>query len=372
MKNLLGRVLDLQQSYSSRNTQEMRERGRIVCELLPGAIRSDLSALAAAMGLAENSVGVAGRDGTGGKSLVPWVRIFGTERSPNSRTGWYVVYLFSGKGARVYLSLMQSTMDEWDPVRKQFSLRPRHVLKARSDWALPVIRTAAAGRDGLVWDLRLEVTANSKAGKAYPPGNLVAFEYDRDAMPSADVLRDDLRFMVGLLGRLYAAEEATADPAAPVPEVVEAEEGAALAAGRRIAKHSSGQGFRLSSVEREVIEQHSVRLATEYFEGDGWSVTDVGATESFDLLLEREGEVRRVEVKGTTSLGRQVVLTRSEVEEQRKYYPDNALIVVHSIKLDRSEHVPVASGGQLECTSPWTIGDEDLTPISYVYRTAAR
>lgn len=76
-----------------------------------------------------------------------------------------------------------------------------------------------------------------------------------------------------------------------------------------------------------------------------------------------------MEVKGTTSAGLEVILTRAEVEKQRKYYPDNALVVVHSIKLDRTGVEPTASGGILHCTSPWAVEDEDLTVISYAYRT---
>jgi hypothetical protein len=183
--------------------------------------------------------------------------------------------------------------------------------------------------------------------------------------------------MAGLLGRLYAAEAAaTVDPHAPVPEVVEAERSAARAAGRRTVNgatgRSSGQGFGLTSAERKVIELHSVAMATEYFESAGWSVEDVGERESFDLLLTRGEETCHAEVKGTTSPGHQVVLTRSEVETQRTYAPHNALVVVHSIRLDRRGEQPMAFGGQLECTSPWTIEDDDLTPISYVYRTAPR
>ncbi|WUV90284.1 DUF3883 domain-containing protein [Streptomyces canus] len=101
----------------------------------------------------------------------------------------------------------------------------------------------------------------------------------------------------------------------------------------------------------------------------GWKVKDVGDKESFDLLL-TQGERRlHVEVKGTTSAGRQVILTRTEVEKQRMYYPDNALVVVHSIDLDRTQEEPAASGGVLHCTSPWEVEDEHLTVISYAYRT---
>ncbi|MEU6217324.1 DUF3883 domain-containing protein [Streptomyces sp. NPDC047022] len=101
----------------------------------------------------------------------------------------------------------------------------------------------------------------------------------------------------------------------------------------------------------------------------GWTVKDVGDKESFDLLLTGEGKRLHVEVKGTTSVGLEVILTRAEVEKQRKHYPDNALVVVHSIELDRSGEEPATSGGVLHCTSPWVVEDEHLTVISYAYRT---
>ncbi|WP_367124440.1 hypothetical protein [Streptomyces phytohabitans] len=99
------------------------------------------------------------------------------------------------------------------------------------------------------------------------------------------------------------------------------------------------------------------------------NVKDVGNRESLGLELKRGEEGLRVEVKGTTSAGHDVILTRSEVEKQRRYYPANALVVVHAIVLDRTAAEPVASGGVLHCTSPWEIANEDLTVISYAYRT---
>jgi hypothetical protein len=76
-----------------------------------------------------------------------------------------------------------------------------------------------------------------------------------------------------------------------------------------------------------------------------------------------------VEVKGTTSQRQQVVLTRAEVERQRQLSPHNAFVVVHSIDLDRTTRPPTASGGLLRCISPWIVAEEDLTVVSFVYRT---
>ncbi|MET7797052.1 protein NO VEIN domain-containing protein [Streptomyces decoyicus] len=95
---------------------------------------------------------------------------------------------------------------------------------------------------------------------------------------------------------------------------------------------------------------------------------DVGAKESHDLHLSRGDERLHVEVKGTTSEGTQVILTRAEVERQRELAPANALVVVHAITLDHTAQPPAATGGVLQCTSLWSIAEDDLTVVSYSYR----
>jgi hypothetical protein len=75
-----------------------------------------------------------------------------------------------------------------------------------------------------------------------------------------------------------------------------------------------------------------------------------------------------VEVKGTTSDGEEIILTRKEVELNDTEHPDTMLIVVSNIHLDRSRIPPQASGGTLRATHPWLIEHGRLTPISYRYR----
>jgi hypothetical protein len=220
----------------------------------------------------------------------------------------------------------------------------------------------------------IQLDARTPLGRGYGPGNVVAIAYERDNIPEPNVLLADLLFMTGLLSTLYTQERlAPHIPGDPAPEVLEAEQSAARTAGRRTAggarPRRSGQGFLLTAAERKAVELHSVRMATEHFKSQGWSVKDVGSRESFDLLLSRGDERCRAEVKGTTSAGTDVILTRAEVEKQRDYYPHNALVVVHSIKLDRTGPEPTTSGGVLHCTSPWAVQEEDLTVISYAYRT---
>ncbi|MGW7063608.1 MrcB family domain-containing protein [Streptomyces sp. NPDC054904] len=369
MKDLLGKVCDLQPRWTSKNDEYMQARGVIIRQELPDVLRGHASALAHALGTTPGNLGIEGRDGTGLKTEIPWFRVFGQEESPSATLGWYVVYLFSASGKHVYLTLNQGTTI-W--TGSDFKARRPEDLRARASWALPLLADGISTRQDLLTAIQLD--ARTALGRGYGPGNVVAIAYDRDDLPESDVLLADLLFMTGLLGALYRHERlAPYIPGDPAPEVLEAEQSAATTAGRRTSASArrvrSGQGFLLTAAERKAIELHSVRMAKEYFESQGWSVKDVGSKESFDLLLSRGEERCRAEVKGTTSTGTDVILTRAEVEKQRDYYPDNALVVVHSIRLDRTEVAPTTSGGVLHCTSPWAVAEEDLTVISYAYRT---
>ena len=363
MDELLGEVLDLQKVWTAKNTDAMKRRGVIVRDELAAWLHERSAALIAHLGLPATDVGIQGKDGTGLKTEIPWIRVHSRERSPSATQGWYMVYLFSADGGRVYLSLNQGTT-VWTGT--DFSPRKPAELEARVDWARPLLASRIAARADLLDEIELAAT-RSHLGEAYETGNVVAIEYRRDSIPGQSVLEADLTFIADMLSVLYAEEQsATYVPGDPAAEVVEALRAAEKTAGRRT-KHGGGQGRLLTGPERKAVELRAVAVATAYFEDQGWVVKDVGATESYDLKLSRGEERLHVEVKGTTSPGEQVILTRAEVERQRSLNPDNALVVVHSITLDRTATPPIASGGTLYCRSPWIIEDEDLTVVSYIY-----
>jgi hypothetical protein len=361
---LLSEVLGLQQVWQAKNTSEMQRRGFVVRTEIRDWLREHAEALAAAMEIPLDDVGVEGKDGAGQRSEIAWTRVYSKSRTPRATDGWYIVYLFSGDGERVYLSLMQGTT-QW--IAGELKPREPAALKKRIAWARPLIKQVASERADLLSEIRLN--ARTKLGRGYEPGNVVAIEYQRGAIPNSDVLSEDLLFMARLLGRLYkATDDATHVPGDLPIEVREATQSAATTANRRSAR-KGGQGFLLTAAERRAIEERSVLLATEYFEAQGWTVKDVGASKPYDLHLTRGDENLHVEVKGTTSDGSQIILTRAEVEWQRKFAPANALVIVHSIELDRTAEPVTAIGGTLHCISPWTIDGETLTVISYIHRT---
>jgi hypothetical protein len=276
--------------------------------------------------------------------------------------GWYLVYLFSAHGDTVYLSLIQGT-SEWNLDLRHFVSRPPQQLAKKVEWARGVL--AEAGHH-LARPMNLQ--GRGPLGKGYERGSVDAIAYPIDAIPTDEALRSDLIKMCRLLARVYAAEEATVYvPGDTPPEVTDAVVTAEQSAGK--ARSGSGQGMKLTIAEKLAIERHAVDTATEYFKAGGYSVKDVGSKKSFDLEAKLGHETISVEVKGTTSAGDEVILTIAEVEHHQSVYPANALAVVHSIELDRSQAKPKASGGTLVVTQPWSIEDSSLRAISYRYKT---
>jgi len=160
----------------------------------------------------------------------------------------------------------------------------------------------------------------------------------------------------------------SADPPADSSEVAAARALIDEQAGR-----ARGQGFRVSSQTRRAIEEHAVGLAIAHFaddkvEGGGWDVENVGATRSYDLHCTRGDAELRVEVKGTTSDGSDVLLTPNEVAHARDHYPRVALFVVSRITLtDLNDGTVAPSGGNVRVVWPWRIDDGALSPVGYAY-----
>jgi hypothetical protein len=103
-----------------------------------------------------------------------------------------------------------------------------------------------------------------------------------------------------------------------------------------------------------------------------WGMTSrmSGSPSSYDLHATKAGTILKVDVKGTTSNGSEIVLTRNEVELHQHDYPANALAIVHHIKLYRTKDAPpTASGGELILEMPWALKQDRLAPIAFRYTT---
>lgn len=134
--------------------------------------------------------------------------------------------------------------------------------------------------------------------------------------------------------------------------------------GRR---RGRGQGFGLTAAERKVVERCAVELAIDVLGEAGFTnIEDVGDFESFDLRMAKDGDVYIAEVKGTTTSGEKIILTRNEVAVHDQLFPLNALVVVSGIILKKGAE-PSASGGVATVTTPWLIDKESLSPLAYEY-----
>lgn len=146
------------------------------------------------------------------------------------------------------------------------------------------------------------------------------------------------------------------------PEIA-AEEESASAVEAALAR-AGGQGFARTPAERRAIEDYSMAVAKRYFKSNGFDVEDVHKSKPFDLrCLKGKGEVH-VEVKGTTTTGAAIVLTKNEVGHASKRESKCILFVLHSIRLVKGK----AKGGKRLLRKPWHPDADRLTPITYAYR----
>lgn len=149
----------------------------------------------------------------------------------------------------------------------------------------------------------------------------------------------------------------------PAPEIEDTE----LAIANFLGRSSSSQGFLIEATVRRAIEQYAMREATAYYEGQGWTVTDVSSMYPYDLLCKSDsGKILHVEVKGTTSDGSQIILTPNEVEHARNYYPRVALFVLAHIQVDQAS-MDCPRGGEKHVLDPWNVDEGTQSPLAFKY-----
>jgi 5-methylcytosine-specific restriction protein A len=125
---------------------------------------------------------------------------------------------------------------------------------------------------------------------------------------------------------------------------------------------ASGQGWGTSPEARKAIETYAMGLAVRHYSAAWPEVVDVSANQPFDLLCRDGDRELRVEVKGTTSRGLSVLLTRNEVRHAQANAERVALFVVSEIK---SSNLGSCTGGVTRVIEPWDIRCSELDPIAF-------
>lgn len=363
MRDAIAEVLSLQPEWSADNSPAMQRRGVLIRDVIPAWLRGNLPDLTVGVPRAIDDLTVTGRNAVGNASGVPWVRIYSKVRSPKATEGWYVVYLFSAQGRWVYVSLNQGTT-RWQPGKYgsgSFVPLQTAMVRERAAWARTVVAPPLLGRPELLPHIDLESRGRDLGG-AYEAGNVLAFRYPADDLPSITTMTADLATLLSALGDVYLAADLHEPGDAP-PEVRDAIATAdAESAPRRPRRRNA-----LTHPERIAIEKYAVERAKEFLELRGWVATDVGERETYDIDARHGTDRIWVEVKGTTSPGLEVVLTKNEVDLYHARHPSVMLIVVADIQLDRKVAPPKATGGQVRFVHPWSIDHSSLTAIQYRY-----
>jgi hypothetical protein len=362
-------VLELQTQYTSKNTPAMQRRGILIRKEIAASLSENLDRFKSRIEIAIEDLWVQGKDGDGNKAEIPWVRIGSKELSPSAMKGWYVVFLFSATGSNCYLSLGHSSMIyDGDSTEKRYQKPlPPELAHEMMRWGREKLQLSEIKVPGLKFQMDLE--AKGVLAEAYNRTSLCGFEYSKQNIPTDEQIIGDVELLLEMLSKIYLLQDTDATiPGSESPEHQEAVAAIAQAAGRDLTGPRRQGRSRLPQAHKKVIEERAVEVAMKYLEKKGFTnIEDVGKNHSYDIDAKLNDINFYIEVKGTISLGEKVVLTKNEVLLHRQEYPNNALIVVSQIELDRDEP-PSARGGKVLFISPWKIDDGDLDALGYDYR----
>lgn len=161
--------------------------GETVRTAVPNAIRKALPNI--------GSMVVRGSAGQSDWAHTPWVALLHPEATTTVQEGYYVVYLLSRGGERLYLTIAQGCTDLKEGSGEHAA---RDELKRRADRMRERIGSLARRLKPL--DMSLE--ANFWRARLYEAGVVVGVEYDAAALPPEIDLLDDLQEALALYRHL--------------------------------------------------------------------------------------------------------------------------------------------------------------------------
>ncbi len=358
MKETLQRICQLQPSYSSENTEEMKERGNLIRTVLPNNLRLIESDYSNLLSRFDTEIGIEGSDGIGRKTEAPWTRIYSPLMSPSPREGYYVVIHFAADGSKVFF-----TVGCGSTVWNGGDLRPvsDEELATKTGWA----KQAIIEKYGSIEPFSdiISLGAKAKLPRTFEKATIVAKAVPYEEL-SDDICHKLVIQAVSFLSAIYEAQRSGRD----IDPGVEAEiEVAKISKPNR--KYSRGQGMSLTAAERKAIEIQAMFVARQWLENEGFGVKDVSSNSSFDFEASQDNKLLKVEVKGTTSdICQSIMMTKNEVELHREEKGATALILVAGIRLDKSISPPMATGGRADVMMGWDIDDWIIEPIAYQIR----
>lgn len=359
MQQLLAQICALQPRYSSSNTPEMQERGRLVRTELATALRSRLQKLSHAFDPVFDDLDVDASDGIGRKTEAPWARVFSKTMSPNPRSGFYLVIHFAADGSAVFITVgCGGTVWSGGDLRAVSD----DELARRTSWA----RNVTQQRWGSIapFTSSMKLGAKAELPKTFEKATVLALKVPKAELAAADI--DALLHLAAeRLSEIYLAQLDQRDVPPGDQDSAAIEE-----ISRPQRRRQASQGIGLNAAERKVVELRAMELAMAHLGQLGYSCRDMSATDSYDLLATGPDHTLMVEVKGTTSeVCESILMTRNEVDLHRAELGHTGLVLVYGIRLNRvAGQAAHASGGVVEALLGWDINSWRSEPVAFQLR----
>lgn len=125
-------------------------------------------------------------------------------------------------------------------------------------------------------------------------------------------------------------------------------------------------GFQSNPQIRRVIEQHAMKEAQKTLESMGYSqFNNTSASKPYDYTCRKLGETFFVEVKGTQTSGRSLILTKNEVEHIEANPGKCILVIAHDVRIVNNK---VSKRGTTQVKEKWLLTEGDLSVSQYVWK----
>ena len=355
MRDTLRRICDLQPHYSSTNSPEMQERGRLVRRVLVDEIAALKKPLSDALGSFGHDFVVEGSDGIGLKTELAWTRFCSRTMSPRPTDGFYVVLHFSTDGSGVNIAVGCSS----SRFHNGYSIiLPLEELDKRCAWARSVILEDRGSLKPFI-DSN-DFGAKSRLPKSFERACALVKKVPYEAIENS-VMEHHLIQSAEMLRSVYDAQRLGRELSPANQAELEI-----MRLNNPNSKVARSQGFGLSADERKAVELHAMALAEEWLRNNGYIPKDTSANKPYDFEAKRGDETLWVEVKGTTSDSADAIaMTHGEVDLHRNEKGRTALMIVSGIRLGKEAENMRAYGGTLETLIGWDIDAWELYPTSF-------
>jgi 5-methylcytosine-specific restriction enzyme B len=200
LHEILNRIFDLQPKWAKKGkeTLNMKKRKEAI-GMLELFLKEKLKKTLDDLSFKVKSGGKQGR-----VAQVPWVSFYHPSFSNGSQQGYYLVYLFSMDGERLYLSLNQGAT-----IGKDQDSPPKHVLPMRVDAAKEVIVQKNLLSDSTQYLSEIDLLNKAKNisptdnTKNYQNAHVFGLEYSKDNLPDEQKILSDLEQLCTLQKSIY-------------------------------------------------------------------------------------------------------------------------------------------------------------------------